>query len=118
MTNWYDRAGSPIDATTANDLLGDPKYKRVALTRITSATDPDVEYRVSTVWLGLDHNWSGGEPLLFETMSFGGGEEQDQSQWRWTTEAAARAGHAEIVATIAATVADERVEELNEWPQP
>ncbi len=28
---------------------------------------------VSTVFLGLDHNWSGtGEPILFETMIFGG----------------------------------------------
>ena len=27
---------------------------------------------VSTVFLGLDHNWGGGEPLLFETMIFGG----------------------------------------------
>jgi len=26
--------------------------------------------RVSTVWLGLDHNHFGGEPLLFETMIF------------------------------------------------
>ena len=28
--------------------------------------------RVSTVFLGIDHNWGGGEPLLFETMVFGG----------------------------------------------
>lgn len=26
--------------------------------------------RISTVWLGLDHNHLGGEPLLFETMVF------------------------------------------------
>lgn len=25
---------------------------------------------VSTVWLGLDHNFGGGEPLVFETMIF------------------------------------------------
>lgn len=25
---------------------------------------------VSTVFLGLDHNWAGGEPILFETMTF------------------------------------------------
>jgi len=114
MTNWYDREGQPIDVATANDLLGDRKYSRVALTRITSRSDPAVEYRMSTVWLGLDHNWGGGEPILFETMSFGGGEQQNESQWRWTTEATAIAGHAEIVATIAATVADERIEDLDE----
>jgi hypothetical protein len=26
---------------------------------------------ISTVWLGLDHNYYGGPPLLFETMVFG-----------------------------------------------
>lgn len=26
--------------------------------------------RVSTVWLGLDHGFQGGEPLVFETMVF------------------------------------------------
>lgn len=29
------------------------------------------DHKVSTVWLGLDHNYSGeGDPLLFETMIF------------------------------------------------
>ena len=29
--------------------------------------------RISTVFLGMDHNWNeGGEPILFETMIFGG----------------------------------------------
>jgi hypothetical protein len=26
--------------------------------------------KLSTVWLGLDHNWGGGPPLIFETMLF------------------------------------------------
>lgn len=83
---------------------------------MTSATDPDIEYRISTVWLNINHNFDGGVPILFETMTFGGGEDQDQTQWRWTTEGAARAGHAEVVASVAATVPDERVEELDRWP--
>jgi hypothetical protein len=28
--------------------------------------------RVSTVFLGLDHSWNVGPPVLFETMIFGG----------------------------------------------
>ena len=32
----------------------------------------DIEVLISTVFLGLDHSWNGGEPLLFETMIFGG----------------------------------------------
>lgn len=30
------------------------------------------DIRVSTVFLGLDHNFGSGKPLLFETMVFGG----------------------------------------------
>ena len=43
----------------------------------------DVE--VSTVFLSLDHNFSGGKPLLFETMIFGGKHDQYQdrcSTWK------------------------------------
>ncbi len=42
------------------------------------------EAKVSTVFLGLDHNWSGGPPILFETMIFGGkleGYETRCSTW-------------------------------------
>lgn len=39
--------------------------------------------RVSTVFLGLDHSFGYGEPLLFETMIFGG--EHDEYQTRCTT---------------------------------
>lgn len=36
---------------------------------------------VSTVFLGLDHNWRpDGPPILWETMVFGG--PHDQEQWR------------------------------------
>lgn len=36
------------------------------------AKDEIGEARISTVFLGLDHNWGDGPPLLFETMIFGG----------------------------------------------
>lgn len=38
---------------------------------------------VSTVFLGLDHSWTGGKPLLFETMIFGG--KHDGYQTRCST---------------------------------
>ena len=46
---------------------------------------------VSTVFLGLDHNWGDGPPLLFETMVFGG--EHDEEQERYATWDEAVAGH-------------------------
>ena len=39
---------------------------------------------ISTVFLGLDHSFGGGSPLLFETMVFGGkldGEMDRYSTW-------------------------------------
>ena len=48
--------------------------------------------RVSTIFLGLDHSFGGGEPVLFETMIFGG--EHDQDLWRYKTWEEAVDGHA------------------------
>ncbi len=53
------------------------------------------EIEVSTVFSGLDHNWGGGEPLLFETMIFGG--ERDEEQHRYHTWKEAEKGHKKIV---------------------
>lgn len=50
---------------------------------------------VSTVFLGLDHRFGPGSPLLFETMVFGG--PFDQEQERYSTWAEAEAGHARMV---------------------
>lgn len=52
-------------------------------------------WRVSTVFLGIDHGW-GGVPLLFETMVFGG--PRNDFQMRYGTWDQAVAGHAEEVA--------------------
>ena len=58
---------------------------------------PDVS--VSTVFLGLDHNHAGnGEPVLFETMVFGG--ENDQDMDRYSTWEEAVAGHKKMVKKI------------------
>lgn len=51
---------------------------------------------VSTVFLGLDHRFGGGgDPILFETMIFGG--PLDGQQWRYATYDQAERGHAEAV---------------------
>lgn len=51
--------------------------------------------RVSTVWLGTDHNYFGGEPLLLETMVFRGRE--DIYMRRYTTWEQAVEGHKKAV---------------------
>jgi hypothetical protein len=50
---------------------------------------------VSTVFTGLDHQWRDGDPLLFETMIFGG--PLDQEQDRYSTWEQAERGHADAV---------------------
>lgn len=60
-------------------------------------------YFISTVLLGMDHNYSGvGPPLIFETMVF---EDEDFLALyceRYATQAEAREGHAMVVAALAA----------------
>jgi hypothetical protein len=53
--------------------------------------------RVSTVFLGTDHNWtSHGPPILWETMIFGG--PHDEAMWRYASLDEAVAGHAYALA--------------------
>lgn len=68
------------------------------------------QYEVSTVFLGLDHNWSErGWPVLFETMVFRLGEDGDRDRnasdddeldgrmERYRTWSEAEAGHARMI---------------------
>jgi len=54
---------------------------------------------VSTVFLGLDHAFMGGPPILYETMIFGGPDDQ-RDQWRHRNRHAALALHDQIVAAL------------------
>ena len=66
-TRWFETAERHV----ANDRLG--------------------EAQISTVFLGIDHNFGGGRPILFETMIFGG--EHDGYQERYHTWKEAEKGH-------------------------
>ena len=61
---------------------------------------------VSTVFLGLDHGFGNGPPVLFETMIFSGSN--GQQQWRYGTVEEARAGHAHAVRVACGEVEDDR----------
>jgi len=66
--DWYDKQGKPISDYNLIELkLRDPNYKVVGDDYLGNDLQ---RYRVSTVWLGLDHNYSGGDPIIFETMVF------------------------------------------------
>ncbi len=63
--------------------------------RTVAQTQVSPDVLVSTVFLGLDHNWGEGPPILWETMIFGG--PQDGYQERYSARAAAEAGHLDAV---------------------
>ena len=54
---------------------------------------------ISTVFLGIDHQFGGGPPMLFETMIFGG--TQAGYQARYSTWDEAQEGHMEICQQLA-----------------
>lgn len=91
---YYDKDGTEIEDTIVwAKKFEDKNYKRVAL-------DSVGDWRVSTVWMGLNHNFVGfGRPLIFETMAWRektGEFEPDQE--RYSTLAEAQAGHKRWVA--------------------
>lgn len=89
--SYYDRRGNPIDREQAMRLLEDAEARRVGRDEVGEAT-------VSTVHLVLNHQFTDGPPLIFESMVFGG--PHNDYQWRYATEEQARVGHARIVAWL------------------
>lgn len=90
MAEYYSRAGEPIGH---DDWLREwsGENKRVAVTDVGDAC-------VSTVYLGMNHAWAGGPPLIFETMIFDG--DHDGWCWRYGSEERAQEGHAAVVAAL------------------
>lgn len=84
MSGYYDRHGAPLTIWEWAEKFEDTEARVVGYDEVGEA-------HVSTVWLGLDHAFFGGPPLIFETMIFGG--EHDMEQWRYSTEEEALAGH-------------------------
>ena len=65
------------------------------------AQDTIGDVRVSTVFIGLDHSFGSGPPLLWESMIFGG--PLDGHMDRYTSRAAAIDGHQAMVAEVRKT---------------
>lgn len=84
------------EAKPCEDLLEWGRWMQKAERHI--GDDHVGEVHVSTVFLGLDHSFGDGPPILWETMIFGG--EHDQYQERYTTREVALAGHAKALAMV------------------
>ena len=93
MSEHYDRKGQPMDF-----MEWAKSFKNNELRRVAEDTLPDGKW-VSTVWLGLNHNFSqDGPPLIFETMVFpNDGDMGELDADRYSTEEEALAGHKAMV---------------------
>lgn len=93
---YYRRDGTPIPNNVDDVLVWAESFERA--NRRVCCTNFWWGGRLSTVFLGLDHAWGNGPPLIFETMLFGlechGG---DLFCDRYSTEKEAIAGHSVIV---------------------
>ena|SRR3990167_1521634 len=87
MNNKYILEGK--NPVPCDDLMTWGNWFETANRRVDSTEHGDI--RVSTVFLGLDHSFGEGKPILFETMIFGG--EHDQYQERCSTWEEAEAMH-------------------------
>lgn len=92
---YYSRQGDLISFEEWAASLADLDAKRVGLDVVDGV-------EVSTVWLGIDHSFGVGEPLIFETMLFC--DDVDDSRHyactRYSTEAQARRGHEDAVNAV------------------
>jgi hypothetical protein len=90
-----DEAGKPVPAEDtiawARWIEQNPKARRVG-------DDTVGPYRVSTIFLGLDHGFGESDvSVLWETMIFAVGTNVDNFMWRYTSLDTAKAGHAKAV---------------------
>jgi len=100
------------DGTAYNNIMEWAKDYEKQDRRIAEDTLSDGKW-ISTVFLGLNHNYSSGPPLMFETMVFpskGNFEELDTR--RYSTEKEALAGHKEMVEEWNAKIKEEKERKL------
>ncbi len=57
-------------------------------------------YRISTIFLGLNHQYGEGPPLLYETMIFKNGDWQHLYCDRYSTWEEAETGHKEVLERV------------------
>lgn len=95
VMDYFDRDGKPMPDDWHDTKVHGRKYsdsyhtgKRVARTVVGEIT-------VSTVWLGLDHDFNTGVPIIFETMTFG--DPWNNEMERYSTEEDAIRGHLRVL---------------------
>lgn len=96
MSGYFDRQGNPMSLMEWANRFETADQTR-DMKRVAETTLPDGKW-ISTVWLGIDHSFGSGPPLIFETMVFPSrANMNDLDCDRYSTEDQALAGHAAMV---------------------
>ncbi len=97
MPLFYHRDGTPYPGEDheaavqwAQDF-GNKNYQSLFRTRLPNGR------LVSTVWLGLNHRYDAGKPLIFETMVFTEDDFDQLDCQRYSSEQEASLGHLKMV---------------------
>ncbi len=104
MSDLYilDDSGRPVREPSVHKwgaFFENRERRRVAADELTINGE---DVRISTVFLGMDHSWEGGPPILWETMVFGGKLNEEQDRCAGNREQA-EAMHAAMVARVQST---------------
>lgn len=98
LHNFILKDGKPVPEP---DIRAWGRWFETSLAERVVAKTTVGDSHVSTVFLGTDHNFSAaGEPILWETMIFGG--PHADYQCRYASRERAEAGHVSIVAALQA----------------
>lgn len=95
--SYYDQDGKPMTHDQWIDAYTNIENRIVARTN-------SGHFLISTVWLGLNHQYTDGPPLIFETMIFN--EEnngEDIGCQRYSTKLEALAGHIHAIEWVQKT---------------
>jgi len=93
-TRYLDRQLQPITALQADTLLGDRDYRVIDETHAG-------DHHIYTEWTATGPSIN-GQSAVFTTRVYIGDQIDDQHARLYTSEAAARAGHAETVSAVTA----------------
>ena len=103
MMGYYDRYGKQITSQEWIDLMSDDEYREVGRKVFPDGT------LVSTVWLGINHSFSG--LAIFETMVFDlPGQGDTELQWRYGDVLTATGWHEVICSAVESGVTAEALE--------
>jgi hypothetical protein len=112
LSDLYILAADGITPVPVDDVIAWGRWFETAERHVAQDMDEADDrtgrkVRVSTVFLGLDHNYSGrGKPVLWETLVFGG--PLDGEQDRYTSHAAAFKGHQAMCRRVTESLSADR----------